>query len=58
MAKLDHEGDKCYSYRACARCRQIQDRWDILKVTFCVLVVFTFVIPVIPVIIAIIAQVT
>ena len=56
MPKLDHEGDKCYSHRACARCRQIEDRWGMLKFIFCILVVFTFVIPVIPAIIAIIIQ--
>ncbi|QZE11349.1 membrane protein [Streptomyces phage Forrest] len=55
--KQEHN-DRCHIYRGCPRCNQKDDRWEIIPVTFCILVVFTFVIPVIPAIIAIIAQVT
>lgn len=47
----------CGKYRACPRCRQVADRWDTVKIVFCLLVFFTGVIPVIPAIIAIILQV-
>lgn len=55
--KLEHN-DRCHLYRACPRCRQRDDRCEIPVIVFCLLVFFTGVCPVIPAVIAIIAQVT
>lgn len=55
--KLEHN-DKCHAYRGCPRCRQKDDRWELIPIIFSLLVVFSTVIPVIPVIVFIILQET
>lgn len=54
--KQEHNG-KCDVHRGCPRCRQIDDRWELIPIVFSCLVVFTFVIPVIPVIVLLILEV-
>lgn len=58
MRASEHDPQYCMTseYRRCPQCRRSADRQEIATIVFCLLVTFTCIIPVIPMIIAIILQ--